>query len=81
MLDRSTFFACLAAEFGLDPTELTPERRLLEDLGFDSISTIELCIWIEDLAPGDRFVKDDELPETLADTYDTYLSLVSTADD
>ena len=38
----------IAEKYGVDPSELKPETRFIEDLGADSLSTIELVAELED---------------------------------
>jgi len=38
----------IAEKYGLDPSELRPEMRFIEDLGADSLSTIELIAELEE---------------------------------
>ena len=39
--------ACLAEEFELDPASLTPEARIHEDLGLDSLDLVDMVVVIE----------------------------------
>jgi len=39
----------IARIYGVDPEKITPETRFVEDLGADSMTTIELVAEIEDL--------------------------------
>ncbi|RLJ00934.1 MAG: acyl carrier protein [Candidatus Aenigmatarchaeota archaeon] len=38
----------IAEKYGVDPSELKPETRFIEDLGADSLSTIELIAELEE---------------------------------
>ncbi len=38
----------IARIYGVDPEKITPETRFIEDLGADSMTTIELVAEIED---------------------------------
>jgi len=38
----------IAEKYGVDPSELKPETRFIEDLGADSLSTIELVAELEE---------------------------------
>ena len=37
----------IAEEFELDPAALTPEKRLIEDLGLDSLDSVDLIAALE----------------------------------
>jgi len=39
----------IARIYGVDPEKITPETRFVDDLGADSMTTIELVAEIEDL--------------------------------
>lgn len=39
----------IARIYGVDPEKITPETRFVEDLGADSMTTIELVAELEDL--------------------------------
>jgi len=38
----------LSKELGINPENITPEKRLIEDLGMDSFTSIELIFELED---------------------------------
>lgn len=38
----------IAEKYGVDPSELKPDTRFIEDLGADSLSTIELIAELEE---------------------------------
>lgn len=39
--------AAIAEEFELDPAQLIPEARLIEDLGLDSLDSVDLIACLE----------------------------------
>ncbi len=39
--------AAIATEFELDPATVTPDRRLIDDLGLDSLDTVDLIAAME----------------------------------
>ena len=57
----------MAARLGLQPEQLVPEARLVEDLGLDSLDAVELAISVE--RKFDIEVPEDELTKlkTVAD--------------
>lgn len=60
----------------LDGTPVTPELRLAEDLGFDSVAMFELFVVLEDAAG--REIPHELLDnvETMADAWSWYATLV-----
>ena len=38
---------CLIEEFELDPGTITPEARLVEDLGFDSLDFVDMVVVLQ----------------------------------
>jgi acyl carrier protein len=39
--------AAIAEEFELDPADITPDKRLIEDLGLDSLDSVDLIAAME----------------------------------
>lgn len=71
------FQASFGAEFGLDLALIRRDARLVEELGFDSLSMIHLEILVEELTG--ELVDYTKLPEiaTVGDAYDYYLQMVA----
>jgi acyl carrier protein len=65
--------------FELDPTEVSLDARLVDDLGFDSIMFLEIALLLE--AYADQAVDDDLLSSllTVGDVYHYYATFKSRA--
>ena len=59
----------IAEQFGVDPTEVTPETRMAEDLGSDSLDCVELTMSLED--EFEIFIEDDK-----ADAAKTFAQII-----
>ena len=47
-MNRARLLEHIAEQIGITPELITPEKRLVEDLGLDSLDLIELTMNIED---------------------------------
>jgi len=60
----------IARIYGVDPEKITPETRFVEDLGADSMTTIELVAEIEDTfgieVPDEDVEKNQTVGEAVA---------------
>ncbi len=57
----------IARIYGVDPEKITPETRFVEDLGADSMTTIELVAEIEDTFGIEVPDEDVEKNQTVGD--------------
>ncbi len=57
----------IARIYGVDPEKITPETRFIEDLGADSMTTIELVAEIEDTFGIEVPDEDVEKNQTVGD--------------
>jgi acyl carrier protein len=67
--DFAEFIAVLGDSLGIDVTASTPETRLVEDLGFDSLAYFEMLSLLEDVA--DRQI-DDGVVDTITTVGDLH---------
>jgi len=57
----------VSEQLGVDPSELTPESNILEDLGADSLDVVELVMAIEEAFDIEVPDEDAETMRTLGD--------------
>ena len=60
----------IAEKYGLDPSELRPEMRFIEDLGADSLDLVELAMALEEEFSTPSFkikIPDEEAEEILSE--------------
>ncbi len=48
MLDKEKFKEIIVDRLGVDPNQITPEASFVEDLGADSLDTVELVMAFEE---------------------------------
>lgn len=59
--------AMLVERFELDPAAITPEARLYEDLGLDSIDAVDLALSTEELTGKEARVEEFKDARTVGD--------------
>ncbi|MDN5864530.1 MAG: acyl carrier protein [Gammaproteobacteria bacterium] len=70
-------YRLLAEHFELDPAKVTPEARLYEDLGLDSIDAVDLALAVEDLTGCETTPNDFQNASTVADVETIIRKLVA----
>jgi acyl carrier protein len=48
MLDKEKFKEIIVEKLGVDPNEITPQASFVDDLGADSLDTVELVMAFEE---------------------------------
>jgi len=48
MIDKEKFKEIIVDRLGVDPNEITPEASFIDDLGADSLDTVELVMAFEE---------------------------------
>ena len=48
MVDNEKFTAIIVDRLGVDPSQVTPEASFIDDLGADSLDTVELVMAFEE---------------------------------
>jgi acyl carrier protein len=48
MFDKEKFKEIIVDRLGVDPNEITPQASFVDDLGADSLDTVELVMALED---------------------------------
>ncbi|HEX5314802.1 MAG TPA: acyl carrier protein [Gammaproteobacteria bacterium] len=73
--------AILVEQFEIAPERITPEARLYEDLGLDSIDAVDLVIHVQELTG--RKIRPQEFREvrTVSDVERTIESLLGTTNE
>jgi acyl carrier protein len=69
--------AVLADEFECDPSQLTPEARLFEDLDLDSIDAVDLVVRLQQMTGIKVVAEDFKAIRTLGDVADVLVRLLA----
>lgn len=69
----------LISEFGLDEGAVTPEARLYEDLGLDSIDAVDLIVKLKSMLPHNINPEVFKSVRTLQDVVDAIYNLIQEA--
>lgn len=71
----------LIEEFGLDESKVTPEARLYEDLGLDSIDAVDLIVKLKSMLPRNINPEVFKSVRTLQDVVDAIYNLIQETGD
>jgi acyl carrier protein len=75
MLSFDDFSRAIGEALQIDPQHLTPESRITEDIGFDSLDYFILLTVIEELADAPPGSADDHEYFTLGQAFESYTEL------
>ena len=70
MLDKEKFKEIIVDRLGVDPNEITPQASFVDDLGADSLDTVELVMAFEEEFDIEIPDEDAEKIQTVQDAID-----------